>query len=128
MIKKFFLIMVAGIALYVGIAFSVMRFYKDDPSYMDIADRQKFNLKYLATLDADQKVERTTVIDHLGAPDITEAKRLNGAVYQVMFYRTRKIREDNITTKDECTPLLFQNGLLIAWGNDAYKQYQSTQS
>lgn len=125
MIKKFIVIMLASILAYVSIAFSVMQFYKDDPTYMDMADRQKFNLNYLATLDATKQTKRSTVIDNLGAPDITEAKQIGNEVYQVMFYRTRKIRDDNITTKDECTPLLFLNGLLIAWGSEAYNQYQS---
>jgi hypothetical protein len=124
-IKKFVVIMLLGILAYVLLAFSVMRFYKDDPSYMDMADRQKYNLNYLAKLDATRKTKRTTVIKHLGAPDITEAKQVGEQVYQVMFYRTRQIRDDNITTKDECTALLFINGLLIAWGSEAYNQYQS---
>jgi len=27
---------------------------------------------------------------------------------------------DGITTKDECTPLVFRNGNLVGWGDSAY--------
>lgn len=117
--------MLGSVFVYLLVSAGVMRFYKDDPTHMDLADRQKFNLNYLSTLDATKKVRHSSVLKTLGSPDITEAKQVGDAVYQVMFYRTRKIRDDNITTKDECTALLFLNGLLIAWGSDAYNQYKS---
>lgn len=117
--------MAGGLLSYALFAFSVLNFYKDDPTHMEFADRQEFNLKYLATLDAETPTKRTTVIDHLGPPDITEAKQVKNTVYQIMFYRTEQKKEDNFTTKDECTPLLFLDGLLIAWGSEAYSQYKS---
>ena len=117
--------MVASIVGYILFAGSIIQFYKDDPAHMDLADRQEYNLRYVATLKVENKTQRADVIYYLGSPDITEAKEVEDAIYQVMFYRTRKIRGDGITTKDECTPMLFVNGLLIAWGKDAYSQYNA---
>lgn len=114
-----------GVVGYIVFAGSVMLFYQDDPARMDLTDRQEFNLKYLASLSLTTPTRKNTVIDYLGSPDVTEAKEVNNAIYQVLFYRTRKIKGDGITTKDECTPLLFADGLLIAWGDHAYTQYQS---
>lgn len=116
-----------GILGYVLFAGSILHFYKDDPTHMDLTDRQEFNLRYLATLDPDNQTKRTDVIYYLGSPDITEAKEVDNSVYQVMFYRTRESRVDGFTTKDECTAMLFVNGLLIAWGSDAYTQYKAYQ-
>jgi hypothetical protein len=39
----------------------------------------------------------------------------------VLFYRTHRRDGDGVTTKDECTPLVFKNGLLIGWGDAAYQ-------
>ena len=117
--------MLVGLLGYVLFAGSVMLFYKDDPSGMDLNERQTFNLKYLASLSLISPPEKSTVIDYLGPPDITEAKQVNDDIIQVMFYRTRKIKGDGITTKDECSPLLFRNGLLIAMGDNTYTKYLS---
>ena len=40
--------------------------------------------------------------------------------YRVLYYRTQKTMGDGITTKDECTPLVFRNGNLVGWGDSAY--------
>ena len=43
-----------------------------------------------------------------------------------MFFRTQHVRADGLTTQDECTPLLFENDKLIAWGEGAYLSYQQS--
>ena len=40
------------------------------------------------------------------------AKKFADNNYQVMFYRTQHVKSDGITTQDECTFLLFVNGIL----------------
>ena len=130
-IKKFLTYALGGILGYVILAACIINFYKDDPEHMEIVDRQEFNLKYLAKLDAQrissasQVTNKTTknIIDYLGSPDITEAKESGGIVYQILFYRTHQVKSDGITTKDECTGLLFINDHLIGWGKNAYKHY-----
>ena len=69
---------------------------------------------------------REEVLALLGSPDITEAKRQGATAIQVMFFRTQHVRADGLTTQDECTPLLFENDKLIAWGEGAYSSYQKS--
>ena len=131
-IKKFITYACGSILGYIVFASLVINFYKDDPEYMDLVDRQEFTLKYINKLNeqrisnASEVTSKTTqdVIDYLGSPDITEAKESQGIVYQIMFYRTHQVNSDDITTKDECTGFLFINDHLIGWGPKAYKHYK----
>lgn len=130
-IKKLLKYACGSILGYILLASSIIHFYKDDPEHMETVDRQEYNLKYLAKLDKERvsnasKITDTTtadVIAMLGSPDITEAKEKDGIIYQIMFYRTRQVNSDNITTKDECTGLLFINDRLIGWNKNSYKHY-----
>ncbi|MCH4295489.1 MULTISPECIES: DUF3192 domain-containing protein [Shewanella] len=97
--------------------------YEPTPENMDWEDRQVFNNKALAELVIGQDI--ASVRQLLGAPDFNEAKSVNDTALQVLFYRTHHEKSDGVTTKDECTPLLFKNNQLIAWGSDTYKQYLS---
>ena len=44
------------------------------------------------------------------------------SVYEVLFFRTHRTHSDGETTKDECTPLVFRDGVLIGFGDKAYRQ------
>ncbi|WYI90788.1 DUF3192 domain-containing protein [Shewanella chilikensis] len=68
-----------------------------------------------------QTLEQT--IETLGRADFSEAIQTHGQSLQVLFYRTQHVKSDGKTTKDECTPLLFKDGRLQAWGEDTYQQY-----
>ena len=114
-----------GFGLYAVFAASVLTFYEDDPDQMDWEDRQAFNKRFINELSIEGQIQKSYIIESLGSPDITEAKQKEDAAFQVMFYRTQHQQSDGITTKDECTPLLFKDGRLIAWGNGAYEQYNS---
>lgn len=114
-----------GFAAYAIFAATVITFYEDDPDQMRWEDRQAFNKKFINELSIDTSVTKQFFIESLGSPDITEAKMAQENSYQVMFYRTHHKKSDGITTKDECTPLLFKNGQLIAWGDGAYEQFTS---
>jgi len=114
-----------GFGLYAVFAASVLTFYEEDTDQMDWEDRQAFNKRFINELSIDGQIQKSYIIESLGSPDITEAKQLEDAAFQVMFYRTQHQQSDGITTKDECTPLLFKDGRLIAWGNGAYEQYNS---
>jgi hypothetical protein len=114
-----------GFAAYAVFAATVITFYEDDPDQMRWEDRQAFNKKFINELSIDSSVTKQFFIESLGSPDITEAKVAQDNSYQVMFYRTHHKKSDGITTKDECTPLLFKNGQLIAWGDGAYEQFSS---
>lgn len=118
---KWLLLAVLGYVL-LNVAIKVL--YKDDPEAMQWQDREAFNRKYIAKLSLQQTPNKWQVIDELGSPDITEAKMLSETEYQVMFFRTQHVKSDGVTSQDECTALLFKNGTLIAWGDNAYAAYQ----
>ena len=66
---------------------------------------------------------RTAVLVKMGEPTFSEAfKAENGAPYQVLYYRTQREHGDGDTTKDETTALVFENDLLVGWGNDALQR------
>ena len=124
MLKKFIRYLILGLGLYALIATLVIAFCKDDPQAMIWQDRESFNKRYIEKLSLDSQTTLNTVLDYLGSPDLTFAKRDNEQVLQIIFYRTQHITSDGITTMDECTGLLFKNGQLILWGPSAYSKYQ----
>ncbi|MBU2884001.1 DUF3192 domain-containing protein [Psychrosphaera sp. B3R10] len=71
---------------------------------------------------ADLKVGATysNVRELMGTPEFNEAFKSEGKEVQVIFYRTNHQHSDGETTKDECTPLIFVDGLLTSWGQKAY--------
>jgi Protein of unknown function (DUF3192) len=66
--------------------------------------------------------ELTSVRGQLGTPDFSESFRDTGNETVVLFYRTHHENSDGETSKDECTPLVFKNGVLTGWGDKAYRQ------
>jgi outer membrane protein assembly factor BamE (lipoprotein component of BamABCDE complex) len=110
-----------GVGLYAVFVMAVITFYPDTPKDMGWQDREEYNKIQISKLELG--LQKKQVIDLLGSPDITEAKRDNNKELQVMFYRTQHKQADGITTEDECTGLLFENNELIAWGNSAYQSY-----
>jgi hypothetical protein len=111
----------AGVAIYAAFAFLLISFYPDKPENMDWQDREEYNKVQISRLKLGST--REEILALLGSPDITEAKMQKDREIQVMFYRTQHIRADGVTTQDECTPLLFENERLIAWGEGAYQSY-----
>lgn len=125
MTKKIIRYILLGIGLYVALASLVIVFYQDDPATMNWQDREAFNNRFIDKLKAGQKLSSDTLLQQLGAPDLTFAKKRNEHVYQIFFYRTQHVKSDGITTQDECTGMLFKDGLLIAWGLGALTAYNS---
>lgn len=82
-------------------------------------DREEKNRKSISRLEVDTKV--TTIQSRMGVADFNELQRKGDDNYQVLYYRTHRRDGDGVTTKDECTPLVFKNGLLIGWGERAYQ-------
>ena len=62
----------------------------------------------------------------LGVADFYEAYEKDNKRIQVLFYRTHILIKDGITAKDECTPLVFVDGELISWGEQAYANLSSS--
>jgi hypothetical protein len=58
----------------------------------------------------------------MGDPDFKEAFDNKGDKMVVLFYRTDSVKSDGVTSKDECTPLVFKNDQLAGWGKKAYER------
>jgi len=80
-------------------------------------EHQRNNLRTISQLEINDS--RETILDQLGAPDFSEAFSKGDDSYRVLFYRTQHEHSDGETTKDETTPLVFKNGRLVGWGQDA---------
>lgn len=92
-----------------------------DMSYGSSWERaERENREEIAKLDLN--LSEASVRQRLGKPDFSEAYREGGAEVRVLFYRTQRQHGDGITTKEECTPLVFKNGLLVGWGDKSYAQ------
>ncbi|MFT5282364.1 MAG: hypothetical protein ACJA0G_000261 [Kangiellaceae bacterium] len=55
----------------------------------------------------------------MGTPAFDELIVKGDKEHRVLFYRTQLTEGDGITSKDECTPILFVNGKLIGFGEMA---------
>lgn len=118
-----------ALAAYGFFVFLVISFYDDSPDKMQWEDREAYNKQFIAKLQLDQFTFEQA-ISELGSPDITEAKKIAGDQFQVMFYRTQHVKSDGITTQEECTFLLFVNGVLkeIGLGGNYPKNWQIIES
>lgn len=122
--KKVVSRIIMALAAYAVFVALVVTFYDDSPANMKWEDREAYNRQFIAKLQLDS-FTFDQAIEKLGSPDITEAKKVNDENFQVMFYRTQHMKSDGITTQDECTALLFKNGVLSAIGKAAYEQFKS---
>ena len=61
------------------------------------------------------------VKDKLGSPTDSEAFMKGDSEIRVLFYRTTHKHSDGETSRDETTPLVFENDSLIGWGNTVYE-------
>jgi hypothetical protein len=59
------------------------------------------------------------VLNRFNTPDFTELVKKGDDVYQVLFFATNSKHSDGKVTKDECTPLVFKNNLLVGFGDTA---------
>lgn len=119
--SKITVLLLGGFCAYLAFVAIMMTVYDPLPSQRDWDDRQAFNLQQLSHIKLGQELD--AIVSLMGEADFVEAKTLSGNPLQIMFYRTHHIKGDGITTKDECTPLLFANEKLIAFGQETYEQY-----
>lgn len=109
--KKIITRALLAIAIYGIFVILVVLFYDDSPDKMVWKDREAYNRQFIAKLQLEQFTFEQAITE-LGSPDITEARKVADDKFQVMFYRTQHVKSDGITTQDECTFLLFVNGVL----------------
>jgi hypothetical protein len=83
-------------------------------SSSDYRDSEQRNRQYIASLAAG--TARATVEAELGTPNFADLVTVDGVRYRVIYYRTHRVHADGNTTRDECTPVVFADGLLIGSG------------
>ncbi|WP_390881766.1 DUF3192 domain-containing protein [Alteromonas oceanisediminis] len=88
----------------------------------DWEKREANNRQHVSRLEQGMMLEKVT--QRMGLADFDEAYQQDGANYRILYYRTQRITDDGVTTKDECTPLIFENGRLIGWGDAALSSYR----
>lgn len=93
-----------------------------------VVDKDKSNRDGRTTFEQREADNRATisrlqtnsstsqVLELMGTPDFDEQLTRNNTQYRVLYYRTQRVTADSMTTKDECTPLVFANGALLGWG------------
>ena len=91
----------------------------------DCAEQQDKNRALLANLALGMTSEQ--VVTLMGTADFSEAYTKaestdNPQAIKVLFYRTQWAKGDGKTTKDECTPVVFKNNVLVGWGDTAVAQ------
>lgn len=121
--KKVISFIALGLFAYAIFVVLVVNFYEDSPKNMDWEDREAFNKQFIGKLQLET-FTFDQAIEQLGSPDLTEAKKVSADKYQVLFYRTHHVKSDGITTLEECTALLFKNGILTAIGTNAYDHFK----
>ncbi|CUS48842.1 MAG: protein of unknown functin DUF3192 [Idiomarinaceae bacterium HL-53] len=86
--------------------------HSDDDYNWQSEERE--NRREIARLDLGISPE--TVLSKMGTPEFDESLVANERTYRVLYYRTQRKTGDGVTTKDECTPLVFADGQLLGWG------------
>ena len=112
------------IAMYQVATWLALNVYQDNPDAMVWTDREAYNRKFINTLVPNATVTQDQVRQKLGGPDIAEAYQQGQDLYQLVYYRTQRDISDGITTKTECTALLYRNRRLIAVGDHAVQQFR----
>lgn len=115
--KKF--VMMAMIPLALTMGGCVISIDGDgDGHHSSWEDREYENRKTISNLNLD--LSHSQVTSMLGVPDFTEFHKSDDGSYMVLFYRTHRKKGDGVTTKDECTPVVFKDDKLVGWGEASY--------
>jgi hypothetical protein len=116
--------LLVGTVLLSGCVISIDDDYEDGYHVSSGADwkkREASNRKYISELSPG--VSKTAITDTFGPADFNELVNTNGEAVQVLYYRTQRIDDDGITTKNECTPLVFVKDELVGWGELSVSKY-----
>ncbi len=119
--KKSILPLLIIAPLTLGLTGCVVAVGGDDDGYRmghNFDDREYENRQKIARLQLNSSFNE--VQSTFGVADFNEVYQKAGESIQVLYYRTNRKHKDGLTTKDECTPLIFKNGLLVSWGESAY--------
>lgn len=120
--KKSVLALIVAAPLTLGLTGCVISVDGDDwdGHHVDWEDREYKNRKIISELALDSDSDQVRA--RLGVPDFNETFMGGDDQYNVLYYRTQRMHGDGKTTKDECTPLVFKNGMLVGWGESALQR------
>lgn len=85
-----------------------------DWSTSDYRKQEEENRRHIAALSAAATPE--SVRATMGTPNFADRTTINGVRFDVLYYRTHRVEGDGNTTRDECTPLVFEDGKLVGTG------------
>ncbi len=86
----------------------------------DWKHEQRDNRQQISQLEMG--TPRSAVMESMGLPADSEAFTDGDDEVRVLFYRTQRRHSDGDTTRDETTPLVFRNDLLVGWGDAVYSE------
>lgn len=115
--KKGLLAIALSGVLLSGCVISIDDDYDNGSNHVSWSKIEKENRKMISELSVGTSI--ASVRRSMGTPDFDELIVKNDKEHRVLFYRTQRTEGDGITTKDECTPILFVNGELIGFGQTA---------
>ena len=90
----------------------------DKHSSINFDAREFENRKKIASIALSAPY--SMVIEQLGVADFSEAYQISDKKIKVVYYKTQRVHKDGLTTKDECTYLHFENGVLIETGDGGH--------
>lgn len=108
------------VPLVLGLSGCVIAIGDDDHGWNSSSWQQRQEDNRVEIDRLNPGMELASVRQTMGNPDFREAFDSNGDKVVVLFYRTDSVRSDGVTSKDECTPLVFKNDTLAGWGQKAY--------
>lgn len=82
--------------------------------------QEKNNREAIASFTDGMQLD--TVEKELGTPNFSDLVTVDGVRYRVLYYRTHRTHADGNTTRDECTPIVFADGVLIGTGELALQR------
>ncbi len=78
---------------------------------------QERNERYIAQAQLGTSVN--LIVAELGEAHFKDSFQRNGDLFDVLYYRTHHRHSDGKTTRDETTPLVFVDGVLVGYGDSA---------
>lgn len=107
----------AVIAMSAALQGCVIAVNGDGENYSDNGGYTKLEENNRATIASFQEgMTLQAAQAELGTPNFSDLWTVDGVRYRVMYYRTHRVHADGNTTRDECTPVVFADGVLIGTG------------
>ena len=91
----------------------------DDYHDTNWSERERDNRAAIAQLDVGMVYDE--VVNWMpNEANFTESFAVDGTDHHVLFFRTHRVEADGAITRDETTPLIFVDDVLVGWGEQAW--------